>query len=181
MDHAVKLEGMIVNLNGWALDREAFLRISELVPRGGTILELGSGEGSQILCKMGYQVYSVEHDMAYYQKALALEFLGQIIIARLVDGWYDPDIIKRYSPVSYDLLIVDGPVGSEARIHLMKHLHLFRHDIPWLIDDTHRPHEAKMAEVIARELDFHLEAIETTNEIGKQFCILTPKTRGGTQ
>ena len=161
------------------MDAEAFSRIEDIVPAHGKILELGSGEGTGVLKNMGYLVYSIEHDVKYFGRALSAGY--DVVYAPLKDGWYDTSIVKRYAPRDYDLLIVDGPVGSSARIHLMKHLHLFRSDVPWLIDDTHRPHEAKMAEVIARELNFHLEAVETTNEIGKQFCILTPLTEGSSK
>ena len=164
-------------LNGWALDKEAFRRIDDIVYPGETILELGSGAGTSILIEMGFFVYSVESDPRW----VTLRAGGELLYAPLKDGWYDTFLIKRYAPKDYSLLIVDGPVGSGKRIQIMKHLHLFRSDVPWLIDDTHRPHEAKMAEVIARELNFHLEAVDTTNETGKQFCILTPKTEGGPQ
>ena len=167
-------------LDGWALDAEAFRRIEDLVPEGGTILELGSGEGTRILHSMGYEVHSVEHEGTWVS-AYPYGGTGMVIHAPLKDGWYDALVVKRYIPKDYDLLIVDGPVGSGPRIGIMRHLDLFRRDIPWIIDDTHRPHEAKMAQVIARELNFDLEAVDTTNEIGKQFCILTPRTEDGPQ
>lgn len=163
-------------LNGWSLDAEAFKRIDGLISPEDKIFQLGTGEGTTVLEAMGYEVHSVEHDFKYFQR-----YAWNCIYAPLKDGWYSTLPIKRYAPRDYDLLIVDGPIGSGPRIGIMRHLDLFKHDIPWLIDDTHRPHEAKMAEVIARELNFHLEAVETTNEIGKQFCILTPKTEDGVQ
>ena len=41
-----------MSFGGWAIEEEVFSIIKLLVPKGGTILELGSGEGTKELCRL---------------------------------------------------------------------------------------------------------------------------------
>ena len=100
-------------LGPWALPAEVFRFLGRCLPKGSTILELGSGEGTAVLAK-DYTVYSVEHNP---------EYLGRhdthYIHAPLINGWYDPEAVRAGLPDHYDCLIVDGPPQNIGRSPLM--------------------------------------------------------------
>jgi hypothetical protein len=104
--------------------------VRRTVPAGSAIVELGSGEGTKHLAKF-YEVWSVEHDPAWLGKALT-----HYVHAPLLDGWYHPGAIFEHLPAVYSLLIVDGPPGN--RSGLLKHLNLFRRDVPMVFDDLNQ-------------------------------------------
>jgi hypothetical protein len=149
------------NLNGWALPEEAFKWILENIPEGSTILELGSGTGTKELVKH-YIVYSVEQDL----KWVGFVNDAHYIHSPLVDGWYNEDIFEQL-PKSYSLLIVDGPIGRD-RANFLKHCEKFL-NVPFLIDDTQRSVDRKMAEEVAKKLNRTFIEIEGHE---KKFIIL---------
>lgn len=143
------------NLDGWAIPREAFEWIRDNIPEGSTILELGSGNGTKELVKW-YNVYSVEQS----EKWLGVEPKSNYIHAPLKaydkminhsSGWYDTDCLSEL-PSEYDLLIIDGPVGNNRGnfIHFHK---LFKPNVPYVIDDTNRDGDKKMALELASVLN----------------------------
>lgn len=164
-----QLPADMADLDDWALPKEAFEWIDAHLAPESRILELGSGAGSAIIAKKRH-IVSVEHDLRWLNKFGGVAYA----YAPLKDGWYDRDAIYKITLNRYyDLIIVDGPVGSPNRIKFLKNFDLFRHNVPILIDDTHRAPEAKMAEVMARELWYTRECFKC--EDGKSFCVLTPK------
>lgn len=156
-------------LDGWMLPEEAFRAIDGLIKPGDTILELGSGEGTDILLEK-YVVHSVEHDpkwMGTFPKEK-----HTAIYAELDNGWYRRTTLELLLPESYDLLIVDGPVGSENRIKFLENFDLFRVDVPILIDDVHRALEMEMATALAINIPYDMEVVET--ESNSSFAVLRP-------
>jgi len=142
------------NLNGWALPEEAFEWIINNLPHGSTILELGSGNGTKELVKY-YKVYSVEQD----EKWMNLVPQSNYIYGSLKEYdyannhsccWYDDSILDKL-PKEYDLLIIDGPVGNNRGnfIHFMDY---FKKDVPYVIDDTNRDGDKKMALDVSEKL-----------------------------
>lgn len=121
-----------MNLDGWAISTELFTWMLENIPKNSTILELGSGTGTEQLVKH-YNVYSVEHD----KKWLGLVPETHYIYAPLQNNWYDVGILKQYLPTHYDVLLIDGPPNTK-RAGIINHLDLFNTDIPIIVDDTHR-------------------------------------------
>jgi hypothetical protein len=130
----------------WMLPAEAFAFLRHRLPKPrATIVELGSGEGTNVLRQMGY-VASIEHDPQWLRPA---ETSGHVIHAPIVGGWYDPGAIRGRLPPAYDCLIVDGPLGAIGRSGLLKHLDLFL-EVPLLVDDVHRVVERDLALELAR-------------------------------
>lgn len=106
----------------FSLQLAVYEAIAKLVPLGGTILELGSGEGDAKLVP-NYMVYAVEHDQVWLNKVPGVGYvhapLTPIKPTRWHPhhvSWYDPSTLKReLSKLRYDLLIVDGPPGDVGR------------------------------------------------------------------
>lgn len=143
------------NLDGWAIPREAFKWIIENIPKGSTILELGSGNGTKELVKY-YNVISVEEN----EKWVGVVPESNYIYSPLKEYpfvnnhsccWYDDDKLNHL-PKEYDLLIIDGPVGNN-RGNFIHFTDKFKKDIPYLIDDTQREGDRKMALSLTKQLD----------------------------
>jgi hypothetical protein len=147
----------------WSISKEMFDWISNNIPDGSTIVELGSGRGTKELVKK-YVVYSIEHDIEW----VGFEEKSNYIYAPLVDGWYDVSIVKNELPEKYDLLIVDGPI-REDRINFIKNYGIFNTNIPIIIDDTNRIEDKEMSILLSDKLQ--REPIEIGND-EKSFIIL---------
>tara|TARA_B100000287_G_C20536132_1_gene742818 strand:+ start:354 stop:842 length:489 start_codon:yes stop_codon:yes gene_type:complete len=126
------------NLNGWNIGENLYKWIIDNIEPNRTILELGSGTGTIELVKH-YNVFSVEQNKEY----VGLEPKSNYIYAPLVNyegrkKWYDVDKLQDL-PSDYDLLLIDGPIGSNRR-NFIDHIHLFKHlnHIKIIIDDTNR-------------------------------------------
>lgn len=119
-------------LDDWAIPKECFDKIVEILPFGSTILELGSGTGTLILSKF-YNMISIETDSQWLNKYkstyLHVPFDNNY-------KWYDLQILKTKLKLvdNYDLLLIDGPKGFRDKIS--ENLVLFKQDIPWIFDDT---------------------------------------------
>jgi hypothetical protein len=135
---------------GHSITKESFDLICELMPEGGTLLELGSGRVTELFAEK-YTLYSVENDPMWVDN-----YDCEYIYAPLVDDlWYDVEILKANLPVDYDMLLVDGPRTQERRAHILNNLELFRDDRVWLFDDVNQPGNLetfkKVAEVTGRD------------------------------
>lgn len=155
----------------WMLPKEAFDAIDGLIKPGDIVLELGSGEGTEVLLEK-YHVWSIEHDPSWCLHRLSKFYTYHPIYAELKDGWYVRTTLETLIPEFYDLLIVDGPVGSENRIKFLQNFDLFRVDVPILIDDVHRKLEMDMATALAVNIPYDMEVVET--EANSSFAVLRP-------
>lgn len=136
--------------NGWSIIRELHEYICRAVPVGATILELGSGDGTQALVGSGYRMVSIEHDENYVGKASGSKYFH----APLVCGWYAVDVVMDaiQEAGDYSLLLVDGPPGND-RLGFLKHIHLFNDSVPWVFDDVNRPKDLFVARSAAYRLE----------------------------
>lgn len=117
---------------GWSISKEMFDYIRETLPENKTILELGSGWASGLLSNH-YKVYSIENDPYWINK-----YNTNYIFAPLKNGWYDTKILKAFVPlIKYDLLLIDGPIGENARSGFLENLDLFNLKVPIIVDDIH--------------------------------------------
>jgi hypothetical protein len=130
--------------------------IFEHLPKGKTILELGSGDGSMRLVEAGYTVYSVEHNDAWMNRHKSVNYIhAPLKEHKQVKGfgkviWYDPSYLKDLP--EYDLLIVDGPPGCEGRAGFLKYKELFNLDVPIVFDDLQRIDECRLVQKFAARL-----------------------------
>lgn len=137
------------------IDLGVLTAVRQLIPENSTIVELGSGNGTNLLTKQ-YKVYSVEDNENWVGYCTDSNYIHAPIKAVDYDGseipWYDIEALQNGLPSDYDLLLIDGPSGKIGRSGLLRNLHLFRKDVPFVIDDTLRKHECQ----IAREMAFLL-------------------------
>lgn len=122
----------------WAMKPILFQVICALIPENSRVLELGSGLGTAYLAER-YDVFSVEHNKEYVDK-----YASTYIHAYLNDRWYDIAALEQYLPRDYDLLLVDGPPGTNMRPSFLEHLDLFRLDCIIIVDDIHRDLDEQM-------------------------------------
>lgn len=147
-----------------SISKELYDYILANLPAGSTILELGSGWATGQLAKQ-YTMYSIEHDKKWINK-----YDSNYIYAPLKDGWYDPSTIKGNLPENYDLILVDGPIGSKARKGFLDNIFLFNTDTMIIIDDLDRPNEFKMIYILGQMLN---RRIEIYSGARKKFGVLT--------
>lgn len=146
----------VSNLGGWSISEALHQFILDNVPVGSTILELGSGYGTQVLSE-NYQMISIEHDMRFVDK-----YPSRYIHAPLIGHWYDINAVTDgLSGVTYDAILVDGPPGdlSRGRIGFFENLHLFNTDVMIIFDDTNRSGEQllllRVLEQLSPKRDFN--------------------------
>lgn len=153
------------NWGGSGITQPLFEWIRANLPDGKHILELGSGDVSTWYLSEFYRLTSVEDKPEFLNK-----YPSRYIYAVLVNGWYSVPVLEAQLPKDYDLLLVDGPVGSGPRAGFLQHLSLFRTDVPIVIDDTWRDVERNMANELVKITGNRLEAYE-------HFSVLIPCER----
>jgi hypothetical protein len=160
------------NLGGWAIQETCYNFIKTILPEGSTILEFGSGIGTDYLSKH-YEMISIENysewvgkykstyihaPIVYYTESYPAPDLPGEHGSKQI-GWYDVEIIKQQLPSKYDLILVDGPNGKFGRGGFLKHIDLFNTNVPIIFDDINREERhlmVKVSELLGRpyiELD----------------------------
>ena len=167
---------------GWAIEESCFNLIKEILPEGKTILEMGSGYGTDILSKY-YNMISVENQPEWvgkynsnyievpiknYEKdTINTEGLfkdekeskytppdlpGEHSLTQI--GWYDYKILnEKIKDLKYDLILIDGPNGAIGRGGFLKHIDIFNTKVPIIFDDINREAERKMMERVSEIID----------------------------
>lgn len=166
---------MNFNCDSWSISNNCFNYIRELLPENKTILELGSGCGTEHLSKY-YKMYSIENQIEWvgkyestyihapirlYEESswwnndpfIAVEDIPSEIGDNFQKGWFDPDIVKSQLPKEYDLILVDGPNGTIGRGGFYKYLDYFNTDVPIIMDDVGREPERILMEKVSKKLN----------------------------
>ena len=157
----------MVHESPWMLPPAVFEWIEKNLAFGSTILEFGSGEGSQRLA-LNYDLYSVEHNPEWLRSAsgtclyapiqVSDEFPGEI-------GWYDLKAIQGDLPKEIDLMIIDGPNGRIGRSGMLAYTDLFCWTFPVLIDDLHREKEYQISQSLSKKVNLKcIHYAETGNK-----------------
>ena len=157
---------------GWAIQESCFNLIKEILPEGKTILEMGSGFGTDALSKH-YNMISVENQTEWigtyksnYLEVPIKEYTTSYIETKGLfklksnaytapdlpgedrptqKGWYDYKILtKKLKGLKYDLILIDGPNGRIGRGGFLKHLDIFNTNVPMIFDDINREAERQM-------------------------------------
>ena len=153
-------------LGGWSIEKEVLDVLEEMIPKGASILEFGSGDGTTALLE-NYQVTSVEHDKNYCFKRGESH---HIIHAKIENKWYNKEKIREALKTEYDLLLIDGP-PEELRAGILLNIDLFK-DIksPIIFDDTNRPLDKEVMIRFCEKLNYEYKIVIGEN---KEFAICT--------
>tara|TARA_Y100000592_G_C5405766_1_gene285533 strand:- start:40 stop:585 length:546 start_codon:yes stop_codon:yes gene_type:complete len=162
---------------GWAIQESCYNLIKEILPEGKTILELGSGYGTDALSKH-YNMISIEnqpewvgvYNSHYIQVPIRSYEINTVGLLSEVEqytapdlpgensplqkGWYDYKILsEKLEGLEYDLILVDGPNGVIGRGGFLKHIDIFNTKVPLIFDDINREAEMKMMKEISKLLN----------------------------
>lgn len=151
-----------LSLGGWSIEQVVIDEIDRLLEPGDTILEFGSGYGTQVLSER-YEMVSIEQKEEWVGR-----FDSTYIYAPLEDNWFAREPIKEELEHDYDLILVDGPIAL-ARTNFPEHAHLFDLTVPLIFDDMERERDMKMAEEIADMTDRELQIRDGES---KRFAVL---------
>jgi len=136
-----------VEFGGSGIVEELYEWIKRNIPFGSTIIEFGAGDISTRALSEHWDLHSVEDNPAWISK-----WNATYIYAPIKNGWYDIDIVKANLPLSYALVIVDGPSGAGNRGGILDHLDILRTDVPIIVDDTWREQEYYLAAIMAKRM-----------------------------
>ena len=150
--------------HGYMISKELYEWILENIPKGSTILEIGSGDGTQLLSK-DYKMFSIENNSAWVNK-----YDSTYIHAPIKGAWFDVSVLEAKLPKEYDFILVDAPpaFSEEARMGFFHNIHLFNTDVPIVIDDTNRAGEKKLADKLQAHTGKIYEEIKCSQ---KSFCV----------
>ncbi|MEA2708102.1 MAG: hypothetical protein QOF78_703 [Phycisphaerales bacterium] len=154
-------------LNGWSIPAEMLKFMVLHVPAGASVLELGSGRGTQELSWF-FRMHSVEHDPKWVGK-----YASQYIYAPINGGWYDRDAvragIKSLQPAA---VLVDGPPSRIGREGFARHLDLFDTSGWILFDDVNRPRDRDHFNAVCERLADRRHEVLPGG--GKEFGVIYP-------
>lgn len=91
----------------WSIDVSLFNWMKSNVESGKDLLELGSGNSTNELCKL-WNVYSIEENIDWVNR-----FHSRYIYAPIKENWYDLDIVKNNIPKNIDIILIDGPAHGD--------------------------------------------------------------------
>jgi hypothetical protein len=169
-----------IQYGGISVNEPAVEFIKNILEKGKTILELGSGQGSTVGLGKIYTLYSVENQPEWfdtysehttYINCRTKYYDDEYVVPNIPyqKGWYHPDDIFPNLPKKYDLILIDGPGCSPyGRGGFLKHIEKFNTDIPMIFDDIHVDDKAKLV----------MEKV--SEHVGRPYNILETDTTGCT-
>ena len=149
---------------GWMLPLEAFEWVEKNIPEGSTVLEFGSGDGSQRLADR-YHLWSVEHDADWLYRATSNYVHAPIVSNPVSDeyqeqGWYESSLFEKI-PDHVSLIIVDGPIGNIGRTGIFHYLSKLPKAKWILVDDTDRVAEQVLSQRLVEHFQCQSQRITT--------------------
>ena len=137
----------------WSYCDGVLSAVKLLIDESCTILEFGSGYGSQKLSSY-CTIFSVEHDDRFISLFPEVNYIHAPLMPSesfqefCENQWYDADVVSSSLPERIDLILVDGPPNEIGRSGLLHHLELFPDDVVWIIDDVLRSKDQQLANYI---------------------------------
>jgi hypothetical protein len=156
-------------LDDWSITKECFDKIVEILPFGKTILEIGSGNSTNILSKF-YKMISIESNEEwmnkYKSKYIYVPFKEMLSEEFGHTTWLDIDILKQnISNLDYDLLLVDA--GGD-RVGIYDNINLFNTNIPIIFDDTMCEKYFKCANLLSNKVNKKIETFQCKKN---KYCV----------
>jgi hypothetical protein len=126
---------------GSGIEKCTFDFISELIPHGNTVIELGAGKVSTKVFSEIYNLISVEHNPEFmiYPDV-------KYIHAEIIGNWYDR--LKLLNLPQHEMVFIDGT----CREGILDNIDLFNPNATYIVHDTYRPKEYKLCEDLAKKL-----------------------------
>lgn len=155
-------------LGGWSIEKNLLLYIEKFFVPGSSILEFGSGKGTDALLK-NYKVISIEHDHKY---CVPRSPEHRCKLAPIHDGWYSRnDVQSILFGQKFDLILIDGPPGT-LRQGILDHVDLFKGiQSVFVFDDMDRKLDHETMIAFCRELGLKHQIIQGYR---KSFAICNP-------
>ena len=124
----------VVRKNNMAIDEFVLYFIRDKLPHGSTILEFGSGRGTEQLSKT-FTMLSVEENLDWVGR-----YDSKYLHADIIDDWYDVDKVNSFlEDKTYDAILIDGPDAGErtkivdlisfGKLKLNTDVHIFIDDV----------------------------------------------------
>mgnify|MGYP003140961508 CR=1 FL=1 len=163
------------DFGGWSINENCYNYLIGNFNQGSTMLELGSGYGTKKLSEY-FNMYSIEnfiefcglYDSHYIYAPIKL-YDNEYTKPNLPEqkGWYDLQYFTDWKlPKNYDLILVDGPNGGMfGRGGFLKHLDLFKSDVPIIFDDINREPERLLMEEVAKVMNKKISIIDKATGI----------------
>ena len=156
---------LISTNHGWTVNKmemTASIKTIEYIvsnfEKGSTILEFGSGQGTEILSKH-FKMISIEEDEDWVGK-----YNSEYLHAPIKDDWYDVDLVNEFlKDKTYDLVFVDGPAGGKRSkmYELLKEEKLqINKDVWFIFDDMDREDDLVGAIAISKLLNRKLQVTD---------------------
>lgn len=167
--------------SGWRISDNAINYIKNNLKENSSILEFGSGYGTEILSK-NFNMISIENDPEWigrfnsrYISCPIIKYTKEIfpyswnIFEEKDHTWYDPKVLKEVfdkEKINYDFIIVDGPKGW--RLGMLDYLDVFDLDKPILFDDIHDERHFKLMQEVSLRVgkDFIVYTVDNVKEFG---------------
>lgn len=148
---------------GSGITEDCYNWIRENIKQGSPVLEFGAGLVSTAKLSQLYDLTSVEHNEAFIGA-----FPSKYIYAPLSDknGWYQESKVAALRNEKFELVIIDGPPGSGNRFGILLYVELIANANWILVDDSNRPGERILVELLAKELNRPVEDYEFFSVIG---------------
>jgi hypothetical protein len=148
---------------GFGIQKSTFDFILKNVKLGEVFIELGAGIVSIRELSKFYNLYSVEQ----YQPFCNVYKNVNYIYSPIVNGWYDPEVLRKNLPKKSACVLIDGPTkygpvgtGKESRALLKQNLDLFDKESMFIFHDTNRKEEKDLACEIAVLLNKEIQHYE---------------------
>jgi hypothetical protein len=117
------------------------------------MVELGGGNTSTVAFASRYKVYTVEENPSFVDSSVKTTWIHAPKESRGGRMWYNRAIVEKALPKDYDLLFIDGPLGTGNRDGILDNIDLIPKNCKILLHDTFRPREKELAEELAKRLN----------------------------
>jgi hypothetical protein len=136
-----------MSAGGMSISDSVVKWIRSNLKEGSTILELGSGTGTEVLSK-NYKMISIEENEKWVGK-----YGSDYLHAPIVDDWYDIEKVKDFlKNKTYDAILVDGPAAG-IRSKFFENIELFNTDVLLIFDDVERMDDRKNADMVSEHVE----------------------------
>lgn len=131
---------------GSGIEKVTFEWMLQNIPKGSTVIELGSGHCSTKALSLFYDLYSIEHNPEFANIYPNVKYL----VADNASGWYEREDVKAFLPPKRKqrMVFIDGT----HRPGILKNLDLFNKNAKFVIHDTYREDEIKLAHDLGKLL-----------------------------